>query len=77
MIESPLINELQSEARAEGEMRGCALSVLRILEVRFTSVAPELRESLLRVRDERRLVALLDEAAQCPDLVAFQAALDH
>jgi hypothetical protein len=49
--------------------------LLRFLRARFGPVPPETRAAVQAVEDETRLDALIDLAAQCPDLDAFRTRL--
>jgi hypothetical protein len=67
MIESPLLDEI----RAEGEARGEALSILRVLRIRFGTVSEELERQVMDLQDRLRLETLLDTAATGADLGEF------
>jgi hypothetical protein len=71
MIESPVLKELEAEWKAEATTR----AILRFLRARFGALPAELEAEILGLRDEARLDALLESAARCDSLEAFQASL--
>lgn len=68
MIESPLIQEIVAEAKAEAKHD----AILRALEVRLGAVPPEVATVLRTVYDEQKLRELFDLALVCPDQNAFR-----
>ncbi len=71
MIESPLLDELANEAKAQGIQDAIAY----VLKERFGITPPELVTALRGIQEETRLQQLVLWAGQCPDLAAFQARL--
>jgi predicted transposase YdaD len=71
MIKSPLIQEVVQEAVVEQRHR----DILRVLELRFGSVPPDIAQALQAVTKQKRLDALFDHAHLCPDLEAFRTKL--
>jgi len=69
MIESPLLQELEAEWKAEAT----AKAIVRVLEDRFGRISPVLREAIQSIRDESRLDRLLTSAVRCGDLSGFEA----
>jgi hypothetical protein len=72
MIESPVLQELIAEQRAEAKVQTQHEAILDVLEARFGPVPAEVRSSLMRVTGEQRLRELIRQAAQCPDLDTFR-----
>jgi hypothetical protein len=68
MIETPLLNELKAEGRAEGK----ADAILRLLRRSVGDVPEELERSVLEIRDQARLDLLLDAAVAARDLAVFK-----
>jgi hypothetical protein len=83
MIESPMLQdiaddiraEIADKVRAEEQADTRRKDILRVLTVRFTTVAPEIATALQRVDDTARLDELIDWAVRCPDLDAFRQRL--
>jgi hypothetical protein len=71
MIESPLLEEIRAEGRAEGS----ATILLRTLAARFGTLPERVEQRVRGVRDEKRLQALAPIAATCAHLEEFEAAL--
>jgi len=71
MFESPFIQELVSES----ERKGLVKAILRFLETRFGSLTPMIMAGLKQVKEEKKLVGLVDQAASCANLHAFEDAL--
>ena len=71
MIESPLIQELMDKKAAETRRQ----DILRFLETRFGRVPQELAMALQAIEDERTLGELVELAARCRALNAFQRRL--
>ena len=67
MIESPVLQELLAERMHQ--------VLLRILEVRFGLVPPDVEAALRAVMDDDRLQELVAVAASCPDLETFRQQL--
>ena len=67
MIESPLLDELRVEWKAD--------DVARFLRARFGPLPDELESSVRSIQDEERLNALIEIAARCADLEAFRSQL--
>ena len=75
MIESPLIQELESEFTSKATHNAMHKSILVVLEARFGPVSEDIRTAVQRVQDESALVALTQLAARCPDLDEFRRGL--
>jgi hypothetical protein len=71
MIESPLLKEVEKRARLQVTRE----SILQVLSARFGPVAEELSATVSSIKGERKLRALLTQAALCADLAAFRAAM--
>ena len=71
MIESPMIQELLEERTQQTTQR----HILKILEMRFGPVPPEVSAAVRVVQDQATLESLFEEAFSCPDLAAFRAHL--
>jgi hypothetical protein len=67
MIESPVLQDLMA--------RRMHMDILRFLKARFGPVLSEVEARLKLVRDQDCLNQLMDQAATCTDLQAFQAQL--
>jgi hypothetical protein len=67
MIESPLINQIVAENTQE--------TILTVLEARFGSVPEEIAERLRKLHGQKKLKALVKQAALCRDLGAFRKRL--
>ncbi len=79
MIESPLTQELTAKGGAKRAAQGHIMTrkqdLIRVLAVRFGAVTPEI-DALIQTMDiEETLEALVDWAAQCPDLQSFRTRL--
>ena len=73
MIESPLIQELQTAwacARAHQD-------ILAVLEARFDKVPRELAERIESVVDDNQLTDLVRKAATSPNLDAFRSEVER
>ena len=71
MIESPLIDEIVSEAVA----RACHESILEFLRVRFGAVPSELEDRIRSVQGKDDLARLTRSAATCSDLESLSPSL--
>jgi hypothetical protein len=71
MIESPLIDEIVTRAKCEGQRK----AIVKFLTTRLGPVPAELVAHLQTIADEARLDELAGWAASCPDLDAFRAQL--
>jgi hypothetical protein len=71
MIMSPLIQEIVTESKRVAQVE----AVLRFLEVRFSAVTPTIAAGLQQVKDTEKLLRLIDHAALCPSLKAFEECL--
>lgn len=71
MIDSPLIRELVEETTQQARQE----DIVRFLQGRFGTVPDALAVRIKSVRKKKELDALISIAAQCLDLVAFQAQL--
>jgi hypothetical protein len=71
MIESPLLDELVNEAKAQALQD----AILDVLKDRLGAVPEGLVSALRAVQDQARLRQLNRWAGQCPDFAAFQARL--
>ncbi len=71
MIESPLLEELKSEMKAQAVQD----AILDVLKDRLGTVPDSLATALRGILDEARLLQLNRWAGQCTDLAAFQARL--
>ncbi len=69
MIESPLIQEIVAEAKAEANHT----AILTFLRGRFGQVPPEIAQALQSISDVQTLEDLMLFTAQCPNLDAFRA----
>ncbi len=67
MVEFPLMKEIWAEAQQR--------SILRVLNARFKSVAPDIEKDLQQVSEPARLDELIDWAVSCPELPAFRTKL--
>jgi hypothetical protein len=72
MIESPLIDEMVSEAEAKARHE----SILEFLRARFDAVPSDLEGRLRTVQDKDELARLTRSAATCGDLDSFSQSLD-
>ena len=75
MIESPVLQELLAETRAETELEDARRYTLAALRRRFGAVSGELVSQVESIEDRDRLDRLFDAALICPDLSAFQREL--
>jgi hypothetical protein len=75
MIDSPLIQELLAETRAEARAETQRKDILRFFSSRFGLVPPEIVTALQRIHEEAKLNDLVEWAAKCPNLEAFRARL--
>ncbi len=71
MIESPLIQEIVAESERKGQIK----AIVRFLTTRFESPNETIRAGLAQVKDPEKLDRLLDAAASCTSLEAFEKAL--
>jgi hypothetical protein len=71
MIESPLLQELIAEQRAEARHE----DILAVLEARFGPFPAAIGSSLAAITDETRLRDLVRQTGLSPDLDAFRRAL--
>jgi len=71
MIESPVLRRIVEES----ERKGLVKAILRFLETRFGSLTPMIMAGLEQVKEEKKLVRLVDQAASCASLNAFEDAL--
>ncbi len=71
MAHSPVLREMVREAHCEARQN----DILRVLAARFGDVPDDLAAALRAVTDDARLDGLLEWAARCPELSAFQARL--
>jgi hypothetical protein len=71
MIESPLIQELMAKNTAQTMQK----AVLKVLNVRFSPVPPEVAAAVRTIHEEAKLDILMETAVSCPDLEAFRARL--
>jgi hypothetical protein len=62
---------------AEGESRGRAGSVIRVLTRRFRTVSKPVKDKVGSITDTDRLDELMDRAVDCPTLDEFTKALDQ
>jgi hypothetical protein len=76
MIESPLIEEIVSEATAEIEAKATVNTILTVLRVRIGPIPPELDSTLRSIQDVRKLEHLVEAAARCESLDEFRAQMD-
>jgi hypothetical protein len=75
MIDSPLIQELLAETRAEAWAEAQQKAILRFLSSRFGLVPPEIVFALQPIHEKAKLDDLVECAARCPSLEAFRARL--
>jgi hypothetical protein len=75
MIESPLIDEIVSEALSEAEPKIRQDSILEVLRARFDAVPSELEDRIRSVLDRDALTQLTRSAAACKDLESFRNSL--
>ena len=68
MIESPLLQEIIAEAKAEAKHE----SILRVLQARLGPVPADVTAAVRTVHDEQKLNDLLVYSALGPDLEAFR-----
>lgn len=71
MIESPLIQEIVSEA----QLKTAHEDILGVLQTRFKTVPSDIKAALCAILDRKRLRDLLSLAVTCPHLDAFRGAL--
>lgn len=71
MIESPVLQEIVAETRAEAVFN----TMLDVLHARLGPIPPDLIATLHAVRDSEELKRLVNLAALCPDLPTFRAKL--
>src|SRR5262249_20354726 len=71
MIESPLIQEMMAKRAAQTLHK----SIVRFLTRRFGPVPEQVAAAIRSHHDEEELQELLEEAASCPTLEAFQTRL--
>lgn len=71
MIESPLLEEWRAQWTAEAK----AGDIIRVLQARFGALSGNIESSLRAIQSEDRLNALIEIAAQCPDLESFRSQL--
>lgn len=76
MIESPLIDEIVSEAVSEAEAKARHESILEILRARFEAVPSGLEGRIRSVQDKDGLARLTRSAATCSDLDSFSQSLE-
>jgi len=72
MKESQIVKEWEDKARAEGEARGKAELLLKILEKRFKAVPDDLRAAILAQQDAQRLTVWADIAFAVRSLRRFR-----
>jgi len=79
MIESPLIDELVSEAeakaKAEAEAETSHKLIIEVLRTRFDAIPTELESRIRSVLDQDALMQMTRSAAACPDLGTFEKSL--
>lgn len=75
MIESPLIDEIVSEAVSKAESKGRHETIIEVLRVRFGDVPTELENRIRSVLDKDALTQMTRNAAACKDLETLQKAL--
>jgi hypothetical protein len=71
MIESPLINKIVAESTRKNTQE----TILAVLKARFGAVPEGIAERLRKLRSQKKLKALVKQAALCPDLDAFRQQL--
>ena len=76
MIESPLIDEIVSEAVTETEGEARHELIIEFLRARFYAVPSELERRIRSVQDKDGLARLTRSAATCRNLVSFSQSLD-
>jgi hypothetical protein len=69
MIESPLIQELLVETRAETNHQ----AIVRFLRARFGAVAPEVVSAVQAIQDQAKLEGLIDWAGRCQSPEEFRS----
>jgi hypothetical protein len=77
MIESPLLDEIRAESRAEGMAKGKTEALVSVLSERFGSLPAALEQRVRLLQDEAHLDRLIRLAARCRDLAAFDRQMDH
>jgi hypothetical protein len=74
--QSPTVLEWQEQARAEGEIMGSIRKqrdlLLRVLEMRFNQVPPDLKEAVERSDDPRQLDQWFEAAVVAANLEAVR-----
>ena len=75
MIESPLVQELVQELKAEWTQEGEIRALMTVLVARFGSKAKSLETELKAIGDESRLQELVKHAATCRSLSSFRKQL--
>ncbi len=76
MIESPLIDEIVSEAVSEAESKTLHKAIIEVLKTRFGDVPSELENRIRLVLDQDVLMQMTQQAAACQELKAFQKSLE-
>jgi hypothetical protein len=72
VVESQIVKEWTAQARAEGEIKGAARALLRMLEGRFKALPDDLRTAIEAVADAGRLVDCIDHVQQSRTLHQFR-----
>jgi hypothetical protein len=75
MIESRLMKEVVQEAVQKAVVEQRHRDILRVLELRFGSVPPDVAQAVQAVTKKKQLDALWDRTVVCPDLESFRAKL--
>jgi len=75
LIDSPILNEAVKGLTDRATAAAFRKTVVRFLTKRFGGLPADIATQLDQVTDEHRLEELIDMAATCPDLAAFQSRL--
>ncbi|MDR1485891.1 MAG: hypothetical protein LBT09_13850 [Planctomycetaceae bacterium] len=66
----------EAKGMVEGEVKGEAKAVITILQMRFNRVPKSINNRIFLIKDNTRLLSLLQVAAQCKSIKEFQLAIN-
>jgi hypothetical protein len=72
VVQSPQVLEWQAEARAEGKAEGKVEAILRLLQLRFGALPPDLVAAIRATTDLTTLNQWFDLAVSCPTLADYR-----
>jgi hypothetical protein len=75
MIESPLIEELLAEVRAQEWTARARKNIQRDLSARFSSVPVDIASALVLIQDDAKFDQRIDLAIRCSNLEDFRTHL--